>query len=165
MKPEELQRFVESIRSLPCETEWVEFKHNNADPQDIGEYISALANGATLRRQPQAFLLWGIEDGTHNLVGTTFRPRETRKGNEELENWLHRLLSPHIDFNIHEGQPAAHERMPAMCRSGPDSYEAPCDSPGISADRKRPWRPQERCFRPPGYEAPYAVHVHQPREC
>ncbi len=82
----------------------MEFKHNNSDPQEIGEYVSALANGAALHRQPQAFLLWGIEDYSHNLVGTTFKPRQARKGNEELENWLHRLLSPHIDFSFQEGQ-------------------------------------------------------------
>lgn len=104
MKSEEFQHLVEHIRSLPRETEWVEFKHNNSDPQEIGEYISALANGAALHRQPQAFLLWGIEDGSHNHVGTSFKPRQAKKGNEALENWLHRLLSPHIDFHFHEGQ-------------------------------------------------------------
>ena len=103
MMPEELQHLVEHLRSLPDETEWVEFKHNNANPQEIGEYISALANGAALNRQPKAYLLWGIEDGSHDLVGTTFQPRQAKKGNEALENWLHRLLSPHMDFLIHEG--------------------------------------------------------------
>jgi len=104
MKPEELQHLIEHLRSLPRETEWVEFKHNNSEPQEIGEYLSALANGAALHRQPRAFLLWGIEDGSHKLVGTTFKPRQTKKGNEELENWLHCLLSPKLDFHFHEGQ-------------------------------------------------------------
>lgn len=104
MTPDELQRLVEHLRSLPHETEWVECKHNNADPQEIGEYISALANGAALARQPRAFLVWGIGDGTHDLVGTTFHPRQAKKGNEELESWLLRLLSPRIDFSIHEGE-------------------------------------------------------------
>jgi len=103
MKPEELQRLVEHLRSLPRETEWVEFKHNKADPQDIGECISALANGAALHRQGQAFMLWGIADGSHDLVGTTFRPRQTKVGNEEVENWLLRLLNPRIEIRIHEG--------------------------------------------------------------
>ena len=104
MKPDELQHLVEHLRSLPRETEWVEFKHNNSDPQEIGEYISALSNGAALHRQGQAYALWGIEDGSHNLLGTTFRPRRTKIGNEELENWLLRLLTPRIDFRIHEGE-------------------------------------------------------------
>jgi len=102
MTPEEFQHLLGHLQSLPRETEWVEFKHNKADPQEIGENISALANGAALHRQPQAFILWGVEDGTHTLLGTTFRPRQTKKGNEELENWLLRLLTPRIDFRIHE---------------------------------------------------------------
>jgi len=104
MTPEELHRLVEHLRSLPRETEWVEFKHNNADPQEIGEYISALSNGAALHRQDRAFLVWGIEDGSHNLLGTTFRPRSAKKGNEELENWLSHQLTPPVDFRIHEGE-------------------------------------------------------------
>lgn len=121
MTPDELQRIVEHLRSLPRETEWVEFKHDIADPQEIGEHISALSNGAALHRQIQAFMLWGIEDGSHNLLGTTFHPRDARVGNEELENWLLRLLNPRIEFRIHEGdlsgkrvvlfevQPASHQ--------------------------------------------------------
>jgi predicted HTH transcriptional regulator len=81
----------------------VEFKSNSVDPEAIGEYISALSNGAALHRQNQAFMLWGIEDGSHNLLGTSFRPREAKVGNEELENWLLHLLNPRIDFRIHEG--------------------------------------------------------------
>jgi len=104
MTPAELQHLVEHLRSLPRETEWVEFKHDNSDPHQIGEYISALSNAAALHRQSQAYFLWGIEDGTHNLLGTTFRPRQQKIGNEELENWLLRLLKPRIEFRIHEGE-------------------------------------------------------------
>jgi hypothetical protein len=39
---------VRELYKLPRETEWVEFKVNNADPQEIGEHLSALANGAAL---------------------------------------------------------------------------------------------------------------------
>lgn len=37
-----LQRLVTRLAELPTETEWVEFKVNNADPQEIGEYIYLL---------------------------------------------------------------------------------------------------------------------------
>ena len=33
---------IERLRKLPVETEWVEFKGNNCDPEMIGQYISAL---------------------------------------------------------------------------------------------------------------------------
>jgi predicted HTH transcriptional regulator len=93
---------LEILRSLPAETEWVEFKENNADPQEIGEYISALANAAVLAGKDRAWMIWGVRNGNHKIVGTSFRPRQQRVGNEELENWLHRLFQPKIDFRIHE---------------------------------------------------------------
>src|SRR5206468_13113385 len=86
-----------SLIALPGETEWVEFKHNNDNPEEIGEYLSALANSAALHRQPFGYIVWGIENGTHNILGTTFKPRTRKgKGNEDLEPWLARHLSPRI---------------------------------------------------------------------
>jgi len=92
----------ELIYSSKKETEWIEFKVDNEKPEMIGEYISALANSATLHNMQKAYLVYGIEDETLDLVGTNFRPKITKKGNEELENWLHRLLEPSIDFVIYE---------------------------------------------------------------
>ncbi|MCK4546928.1 MAG: putative DNA binding domain-containing protein [Candidatus Eisenbacteria sp.] len=103
MRPDELQQLLETLRALPREAEWVEFKHNKADPREIGEQVSALSNGAALHRQSRTFLLWGVDDGSHELLGTTFQPRACKVGNEELENWLLRLLNPRIEFRIHEG--------------------------------------------------------------
>lgn len=102
--PEYLASLLQELRQLPKETEWVEFKCNNANPEEIGEYISALANSAALEGKANAYLVWGIADGTHDVVGTTFRPTQAKKGNEELENWLIRLLSPRIHFRFVEFQ-------------------------------------------------------------
>lgn len=128
MNPEALQHLVEHLRSLPRETAWVEFKHNKADPQDIGEYISALANAAALHRQNCAYLLWGVEDGSHKLLGTKFRPRQTKIGNEELENWLLRLLTPRVDFRIHEGEI---NHMPVVLIEIPPASHQPVGFSGI----------------------------------
>ena len=68
----------------------------------IGEYISALSNTAALNGKSHAYVAWGIEDITHNIIGTTFSPHSTKKGNEELESWLLKLLSPRISFSFHE---------------------------------------------------------------
>lgn len=102
MSQEELLKLVQSLIALPKETEWVEFKHNNSDREEIGEYISALANSAALHHRPAGYILWGIEDTTHQIVGTTFNPRQTKVGNEELENWLLRQLSPRPNLFIYE---------------------------------------------------------------
>lgn len=99
----ELQNLVRELVRLPNEMEWVEFKRNKAEPDEIGKNLSALSNSAAQLGKPCAYIAWGIDDKTHNIVGTTFRPRQTRIGNEELENWILRLLNPRIDFRIHEG--------------------------------------------------------------
>lgn len=53
----------------------------------IGEYISALANAACLKYKPKAYLLYGIQDETHEVVGTSFDPY-TEKGKVFLRELL-----------------------------------------------------------------------------
>ena len=93
---------VKELCKLSDEAEWVEFKCNVANNRGIGEYISALANAAALLGKPRAYIIWGVEDGSHRVVGTTFNPGTAKEGNELLENWLTRLLSPRLDFRFHE---------------------------------------------------------------
>ena len=101
-RPEYLVSLVNELRNLPRETEWVEFKHDNDDPEEIGEYLSALANSAALTGKVNAYLVWGVDDTTHDVIGTSFRPALSKVGNEELENWLLRQLAPKINFHFHE---------------------------------------------------------------
>jgi predicted HTH transcriptional regulator len=97
---EYLVSLVQELRKLPKETEWVEFKVNRADPEEIGQYLSALANSAALVGKAFAYLVWGIEDETHRIVGTEFSSIHAKVGNEELESWLLKLLSPRIHFRF-----------------------------------------------------------------
>jgi predicted HTH transcriptional regulator len=98
----QLQALVRELTTLPAETEWVEFKHNKTIPDEIGECISALANSCALQGKPCAYIIGGVEDGTHRIVGTSFLPREAKVGNEELENWLAHHLTPRIAVHMHE---------------------------------------------------------------
>lgn len=102
MGNERLSELVHQLVELPHETEWVEFKHNHTTPQEIGEYISAISNSCALHGKAWGYILWGIEDGTHNIVGSSFQPRKQKKGNQELESWLLGLLDPGIEIRIHE---------------------------------------------------------------
>jgi predicted HTH transcriptional regulator len=97
-----LQSRLDSLIALPAETEWVEFKHNNDDPEMIGEYLSALSNAAVLHDQQRAWLAWGVRDGDHAVVGTAFKPRQAKVGNQDLEGWLSTKVFPRVDFRIHE---------------------------------------------------------------
>ncbi|ASF47762.1 transcriptional regulator [Methylovulum psychrotolerans] len=100
--PEQLARLLHELCNLPKETEWVEFKHNNADPQMIGEYISALANSAALLGKQFAYVVWGVADEDHALLGTDFKPSTTRHKQQELESWLLQKLVPKIHFQFFE---------------------------------------------------------------
>ena len=94
---------LDELRALPEETEWAEFKENNYNPEEVGEYLSALSNAAALHGKPAGYITWGVENVTHKIVGTTFKPRKQKgAGNEDLEPWLTRLLSPRVDFTILE---------------------------------------------------------------
>ena len=103
--PNHYQSLVLSLTQQPSEQEWLEFKHNFHSPDEIGKRISALANGACLAGKKFGYLVFGVEDGTHEIVGTSFSPKTKKaKGNEDLEHWLVSRLSPKIHFTIHELQ-------------------------------------------------------------
>lgn len=109
MTPAQQQAKLNELLALPQETEWAEFKHNNSDPSMIGEYLSALSNAAALEGKPFGYIVWGVEDGTRNIVGTTFKPRKQKGvGNEDLEPWLNKLLAPKVNFRIFEFEAHGH---------------------------------------------------------
>src|SRR5882757_4587448 len=74
------------------ESEFVEFKDSNTHPENIGQLISALANGAVLEQKDEAYLVFGISDA-RKVVGTSFDPETSRKGNMPFKNWLATGLS------------------------------------------------------------------------
>lgn len=96
------EKLIKELCGLNSEAEWVEFKTSKVDPQEIGANVSALANSAALLRKHCGYIVWGVEDTEHVVVGTSFKPREIKIGNEELENWLLHNLEPRVDIKIHE---------------------------------------------------------------
>ena len=66
---------IDHLRDLPAETEWLEFKRNRHMPDQLGQYLSALANGACVAGKPTGYLIFGVDDETHQVVGTGFEPR------------------------------------------------------------------------------------------
>ena len=57
---ENLERLVNELRKIPNEIPWVEFKHNNYNPEMIGQDVSALANSAALHEKSCAYMLWAL---------------------------------------------------------------------------------------------------------
>ena len=100
MTIDDLKILLSELRSLPNETEWLEFKINNA--QELGEYISALSNSACVHDKEFGYIVYGIDDKTHRVVGTKFSPHRKGKGNEDLIPWIVRKLDPRIHFEHFE---------------------------------------------------------------
>lgn len=99
---------IYSLVGYPDETEWIEFKTGNNDPERIGRDISALANAAAYLKRARAYKVWGVEDGTHRLVGTSFDPYHAKgKGNQDLLIWLRTHLSVRASYEfesvVHDG--------------------------------------------------------------
>jgi ATP-dependent DNA helicase RecG len=96
-----LHSLLKELISLPKETEWAEFKHNAIKPEELGEYISSLSNSAALNGKPKAYIVWGVDDDTHDIIGTNFVPENAKHKQQELENWLLQKLEPKIEFNFY----------------------------------------------------------------
>ena len=95
-------RLVDNLTSNPAETEWLEFKRNHIEPQQIGEYLSALANSACFVERPYGYLLFGVDDITRQVVGTSFNPDAAKgAGNQDLLIWISQSLSPNANFECH----------------------------------------------------------------
>jgi len=91
------------LRKEPVETEWLEFKVSHLDAQHLGEYLSALANSACVHGKPRGYLIFGFENKTREVVGTTFNPQQEKgKGNQDLMLWLSKGLQPNTGFECYE---------------------------------------------------------------
>ena len=99
---ENLEQLVVELCKYDNETTWIEFKHNNYDFDMIGQDISALANSATISEKNRAYMIWGVHDETHEIIGTKNDLQSLKKGGQELEGWLRQLLSKNTNFEFHQ---------------------------------------------------------------
>jgi ATP-dependent DNA helicase RecG len=123
-----LTDLISALRKLPCETPWLEFKVDYADPKNIGEYISGLSNSAAIHQKDKAYVVWGITDEEHVVRGTSFKPSEAKQGGEVLENWLLRLLNPRVYFSFHE---FVYEEKPVVILEIPRAFGRPVQFQGV----------------------------------
>jgi ATP-dependent DNA helicase RecG len=103
MKEKDLQLTLNNLINLPGETEVVEFKEakNDFAFDKIGKYFSALSNEANLKRKPYAWLIFGIEDKHHKVVGSRYR--ENRKYLDSLKEEIANKINNRLTFiEIHE---------------------------------------------------------------
>lgn len=98
--PKELDRLLDELLEKE-ENVWLEFKTNLSKAETIGKYISALANMAAFVPRSFGYMVWGIEDGTRKIVGTSFDPVKQKVGELPLAVWLKRELTPAVEFKFY----------------------------------------------------------------
>ena len=110
---------LETLCSLPTETDWVEFKENKFNADTVGQYVSAIANSAIYHGKDHGYLVYGVEDATHQIVGTNVNFDQRKVGNDNFLFWLSRLLDPVISVQHHK-----------FLYKGSKSIEILCIDPG-----------------------------------
>lgn len=100
MDDTKLTQIVKFFCNQPSEKPHVEFKQNNADSKTIGKNISGIANVLTKDKIPRGYIIWGIADDSHEIIGTTFNPETKKVGNEDLLLWLKKKLHPDLNINF-----------------------------------------------------------------
>lgn len=92
---------IENLLSFSDEYEWLDYKENWFSKDEIGEYISAISNGAALCGKEVGYLVWGIKDKTKEVVGTTINFDKEIDG-EPYKHYLARKLKPSVPFEVRE---------------------------------------------------------------
>ena len=103
MTIEELKEILAKLQSLTAETEVVEFKEaaNSYDFTKLGKYFSALSNEASLKGNHCAWLVFGVENKKHAIVGSMYRSQ--RKDLDSLKGEIANKTTNRITFiEIHE---------------------------------------------------------------
>lgn len=97
-KKQDMDKYTDIFYRLweHAENEVVEFKRaeNNFDVDDLGKYFSALSNEANLRERDCGWIVFGVWDKKHQIVGTTF------KEGEVALNKLKQDMSQHTTDNL-----------------------------------------------------------------
>ena len=80
------------------ENEIVEFKEakNDFDSSKLGKYFSAISNEANLKQKEYGWLVFGVEDKKHQIVGTQYR--STPKSLESIKGEISRKTTEQISF-------------------------------------------------------------------
>jgi len=85
----------------PAEPMWLEFKTGLKDPVQIAKYISGLSNVAAYAGSVHGYLVWGVDNSTHEIVGTDFDPDVVlAEKNQPLRLWLKLVVKPQIEYEF-----------------------------------------------------------------
>lgn len=71
----ELTNILDLLLTMPAETEVIEFKkaERNFDDNELGKYFSALSNEANLRGKSRAWIVFGVDNDSHEVLGSQYK--------------------------------------------------------------------------------------------
>jgi len=120
---------IDSLCGQSAEHSCLEFKQDNDDPKLIGKLCSALSNGARIQDLDVAYVLWGIDDDDHQIVGSSFDPEGKTVGNQVFKFWLAQRLNPSIpcSFRVVE-----HPQGRVVILEIPAATAAPVEFDGVA---------------------------------
>jgi len=98
----ELCAMVDEFREFAAEPSWLEFKTGMKDPVQIAKYISGLSNVAAYAGNTHGYLVWGVNDETHEVETSDFDPDVVKaEKNQPLRLWLKLVLKPQLEFEFY----------------------------------------------------------------
>ena len=97
------ENLIKSLIALPHEYEWLDFKESWFSKDEIGEYISAISNGAALCGREFGYIVWGIHNSMHEIIGTTVN-FDKDVNHEPYKHYLARNLKPSVAFDVENVQ-------------------------------------------------------------
>lgn len=91
---------LNSLIAAKEENECLEFKaaKNHFDSDSLGKYVTALANEAADRGEPNAWLVFGVDDKTHRIVGSNAFDTVEKQNAAKLSLMQGASPAPHVDF-------------------------------------------------------------------
>ena len=128
MSQNEILTILDELRAMPVETEWLEFKEAKTqyDFNKLGRYFSAIANEANLKNREYGWLVFGIEDKQHRVVGTAFRgnPIQLEKLKKEVADKTTGRITFLDIFEVQaEGERVLMLQIPAAARGIPVAWD------------------------------------------
>lgn len=123
-----IENILDELLALSSENEVVEFKEakNQYDFSKLGKYFSALSNEANLKNKPFGWLVFGIEDKKHVVVGSQFRKSRTdldKLKGEIANKTTNRITYIDIHEMFREGKRILMFQIPASPRGLPIAFE------------------------------------------
>lgn len=124
----QLIEILNRLRMMPSETEIVEFKkaENSFPDSDLGQYFSALSNEANLKESESAWLVFGVDNKTHELTNSLYK--NSRPALDEMKKKIADQTTNRITFDeiyafTCEGKRVVMFEIPAAPKGIPIAYQ------------------------------------------